>query len=308
LKLRGPVDLVMAWGPPAIEQFERAVELDPRLAEAWAWLAATRTLLGLVGYDLRLRGEFSKAREAAQRALEIDDRLGGAHAVLGGVRLYHDWDFTGARRSYERAVELSPNDPGVLDGYRNYLLFAEGRTEEALVISERFLRLAPLDPYFRSERFTTFIYAREYQRALEEVERSRKLNPDFVGLDIPLAYFMLGRAEDAHREFIAFFERAGRPLAWMREAMERGWAESGWEGSIRAWLEVATKVDGLSPYQIAVGYAHVGDLDEAFTWLERGYSERDPAMILVKAHSAFDSLRSDPRFDDLLRRIGFPGE
>ena len=107
LQLEGSSSRPGAWGPRAVEQFERAVELDPDFAEAWMHLAAVRVAL--------FQGP--EAREAATRALEIDDRLGGAHAMLGFLRRHYDWDFAGADRAFERAAQLSPNDPLVLEGY-----------------------------------------------------------------------------------------------------------------------------------------------------------------------------------------------
>ncbi len=88
--------------------------------------------------------------------------------------------------------------------------------------------------------------------------------------------------------------------------MQRGWAEAGWEGSLRAWLDLATGTDGYSPNTIAIFYIFLGETDEAFAWLERGYREREPLMTNLVVHPAFDPVRSDPRFQDLLRRIGFP--
>ena len=94
----------------------------------------------------------------------------------------------------------------------------------------------------------------------------------------------------------------------MREAFERGWTEGGQEGAARAWLEVATQRDGVSPWLIADVYNGIGETGEAFAWLERGYRERDPQILGVKENPAFEPLRSDPRYHDLLRRIGFPEE
>jgi TolB-like protein len=306
LQLRGNPMLVRLWGPQAIDQFERAVELDSEFAEAYAALAATRITLGTIGFDLRYRGEFPKAREAAKTALEINDRLGQAHTALGAIRLQYDWDFPGARRAYQRALQLSPSDPAALSNYAWYLLIVEGRTEESLAVSERLLRVAPLDLYYRAERFVQLIYSRQYERALEELERVRELDPDFAHLSEGVAYFLLGRLEEVRGANIAFFERCGAPCALYREAFERGWAEGGWEGSIRAWLEVAITVEGLAPILIAVNYAMVGETDEAFAWLDRAYRERAPGIVTLKAEPLLDPLRSDPRFDDLLRRIGFP--
>jgi len=308
LELRGTPTQVMAWGPPAIEQFERAVELDPGFAEAWSALAHARVMLGIDGYNLGYRDEFPKAREAAERALEIDDRLGGAQTALGDIRLFYDWDFPGARRAFERALQLSPSSPVALDGYAGYLLWVEGRTEEVLDLWERVLRVAPRSAYWRGQRVGHLFHARQYERALEEAERVREFDPDFVSTELAGADVMLDRREDAHRTYLALFERCGAPCDWMKEAMQRGWAEGGWEGSTRAWLEVATEVEGFSPLMIAGAYTALGETDEAFTWLERSYREREPLMIVTKADPTFDPLRSDPRFQDLLRRIGFPEE
>jgi TolB-like protein len=307
LQLRGLPRLVRSWGLPAIEQFERAVKLDPHFAEAWVELARARAILGNAGRNLRYRSQFPKAQEAVHRALEIDDRLGGAHALLGGIRLWYEWDFPGARRPFERALQLGPSDPGALNHYALYLLMV-GRTEEALDLSERLLRVAPLDLFWRGRRIGHFYFARQYERAIEEFERAQELDPGFVEGGVWYSYLALGQFEEAHRAYIAFDEQCGAPCDWSREAQERGWAEGGWEGSLRAWLDAATKIEGHSPFFIGLRCALIGDADEAFTWLERGYRERDPQMIVLKAHPAFDPLRSDPRFDDLLRRIGFPEE
>jgi tetratricopeptide (TPR) repeat protein len=300
--------LVMAWGPSAIEQFERAVELDPDFAGGWAWLAGVRLMLGLDGFNLGYHDEFPKAREAAERALEIDDRLGGPHSTLGGIRLWYDWDFPGARRAYERALQLTPSDPYALSEYAEYLLLVEGRTDEALDLAERLLHVAPLDVFWRGRRVYHFYLARQYERALEEAERVRGLDPGFASVEFVQIYAVVGRLDEAHRAAMALWERGGAPLDWMAEAQQRGWTEGGWEGSWRAWLEPATSAEGFSPVVIAGVYCMIGETDEPFAWLERSYRERDPPILTVKASPIWDPLRSDPRFQDLLRRIGFPEE
>jgi TolB-like protein len=307
-QLRGPPHLVMAWGPAAIEEFQRSVELDPGFAEGWTWLAEIRLSLGITGFDLGYRSEFPKARKEAQRALEIDDRLGVAHAVLGVVRLYYDWDFPGARRALEQALRLSPSNPEAVNAYAWYLMLVETRTTEALKYSERLLRVAPVDPIWRGQRFKHLFCARQYERALEEVKQVQEMDPHFVDLDIATSHLALGQVEEAHRVFIAFFEGCGSPCDWMRGPFERGWAEGGPDRARREWLEEAKHRQGVPPGLLAINYAAIGEIDEAFAWLERGYRERDPLIVEVRAQPGLDPLRSDPRFDDLLRRIGFPEE
>jgi tetratricopeptide (TPR) repeat protein len=178
--------------------------------------------------------------------------------------------------------------------------------EEALEFSERLLRVAPLDASFRDDRVRSFVFARQYERAFEEAERARELEPDFEDLSIADAYVLLGSLEEAHLVYLAIETKCGASYTWSRDARERGWAKGGWEGSLRAWLDAATKREGVAPVIVAFQYIMLGEPDEAFAWLERAYRERDPMMLLLDSYPVFDPLRSDPRFDDLLRRIGFP--
>jgi TolB-like protein len=307
LQLMGPAVLAEAWGPPAIEQLEKAVKLDANFAEGYVALAMTRALLGVGASDVRDSGEFQKAREAAKKALELDDRLGSAHAVLASVHLFHDWDFPRTLRACQRALQLSPSDPYALSAYAMYLLSVEQRVEEGLEVSERLLRVAPLDLSRRSARIWHFLLARQYKRGLEETERMQAMAPGFTGgPELGATYALLGRFEEAYRAYASFFERCGAPCESQLESWKRGWAEGGLEGAERRLLETITQIEGFSPFIIAMNYTRIGEVNEALAWLERGYQERDPKMVGLKAFPGFDPLRSDPRFQDLLRRIGFP--
>jgi tetratricopeptide (TPR) repeat protein len=251
-----------------------------------------------------------RAREAAQRALELDEHLGAAHAALGTVRFFLDWDFPGARKAFERAVELSPTDPAALNGLRGYLLLTLGKSSDADLLLERLLRVAPRDVYFGSQRMWHFFYTREYERGLAEVERIRALDSEFVDFGVVALYLLLGRPEDAVREMLAFLVRAGAGFEPFRGAFERGSEEGGWEGGarsvIRLMIKAATRGASGLANPIAQQLAQIGETEEAMTWLERACEERDPPLLFAKIDPMMDSLRSDPRFQDLLRRIGFP--
>ncbi len=311
VSLREASTLVASWGPPAIELLERSVALDPDFAGGWVALAEAHSFLGSLGFGSGSRDDFTRAREAAQRALELDEHLGAAHAALGQIRLFGDWDFLGARSAYERAVELGPSDPQAMFGLEGYILFVGlGKSRELELLLERLLRVAPLDVFFRASRVVNFLFTREFERGLAEVERIRELDPEFMDANIPFLYFLVGRPDDAVREMLAYLARLGAAFDPAREAFQRGSEEGGFQGGLRALIrleiEAATQgTFGLS-YGIAFHLAVIGETEEAMPWLERAYEERDPLLVNAKTEPRLDPLRSHPRFDDLIRRIGFP--
>ena len=299
----------------AVREFERAVELDPDFAEAYAQLGSARLLVaaGFLRPPEERRGMMPAAVEAAARALELDDRLGAAHATIGAVRLLQ-WDFAAADRSLERAVKLSPSDPRVLGSYLLYLVMMT-RLDEARSVAERLRVVAPFDHVHRATVARTFFYTRDYQRSVEEHQRALELDPAADIFHLSFAYAQLGRENEAHEWQLATnrrYERAGLPgRARMTEAQERGWNESGLEGSLRTVLEVYLELaaQGLfSPLSVAITYARLGETNESFAWLERAYDAHEAPLFSLKAQPLVDPLRSDPRFQDLLRRIGFPEE
>jgi tetratricopeptide (TPR) repeat protein len=240
-------------------------------------------------------------------ALELDGRLGAAHAELGNVRLHYEWDFPGALRSFERAVELSPSDPRALDGLARYLrLMGLGKTPKAELLLEQLLRVAPLDLRFRAVRLSNFLHTREYERGIAETERIRELEPEFVDSNVGWLYTLLGRPEDAVREMLAWLPRSGFGRA-QHEAFQRGSDEGGLQGGNRAVRSLIIERGGFGlSYAIALYSATIGETEEGMIWLERAYEERDALLPFAKVDPRLDPLRSDPRFDDLLRRIGFP--
>jgi adenylate cyclase len=303
LHLRGPMQLAGIWGPQSIAAFSRAVELDPTFAEAWAELAMDHLQLGWsVGFD---RSAFPRARELAEKALALDDRLGRGHSIVGHAKLWADWDFEGAEQSFVRAVEASPGDPHTLDAYSWYLLMIDKR-DEAIALTEQTLRIAPLDLYMREAALRHFYLGRDFDRALQELDRVRELDPSWVAFDLVNLYFLLDRKEDAYQSGLELDRRCGPPCESTLQARERGWTAEGWNGMVRAWTASAIEGGVYPPYFIAAQHVMAGDADAAFEWLERGVRERDPFMTLLKADPIFDRLRTDARLQTLLGKIGFP--
>ena len=293
--------------------FEQAVERDPNFALAYSWLATSRMRAAsafLLPVSERA-GMMPAAVDAARRALELDERQAMAHSTIGLVLLFQ-WDFAGAGRSLERAMQLSPSDSRVLSAYNWYLLML-GRSEEASEVAERLRLVAPLDALYRENVARSFYHTRDYARALEEFERARELDEEVNAYYLMMIYEQLGRLEESHEAQVALSRRwaafgiPGRER--IAEAQERGWAEGGKEGEIRAAQEVMIELaeEGLySPFAVAMNYARVGEVDEAFHWLERAYEQREAVLYALKATPFADPLRSDPRYHDLIRRIGFP--
>jgi TolB-like protein/class 3 adenylate cyclase len=291
----------------SVPAFERAVERAPEFAEAWAGLAAARYFRGqrfLLGRNRA--NPYPEARAAALRALELDDGLGWPQATLALISCAR-WDFPECGRQSARAVELSPGDTWVLGARAGYLMFV-GRFEEAISTSSRALRVAPLDPSVRNTYAITLFYARRYEEALMEFERLLELDPERPDFHMHQVYWMLGRTHDYHEAWLAFFG-GYPPFAPLVDARRRGWEEGGLEGSIRAYLELAepaAREGRFSPVAVASAYADLGEKDVAFDWLEQAMRERDYAMVGLLAWPKWDPLRDDPRYQDLLRRVGFP--
>ena len=155
-----------------------------------------------------------------------------------------------------------------------------------------------------------FFWTRESERGIAEAERIREFAPEFVEYGIASHYMLLGRPEDAAREYLAWLARGGAGFDPAREAFQRGSEEGGWQGALRALrridIEAATRGTFGLAYVIVRLSAMIGEIEEAMTWLERAYEVRDPLLVNAKTDPLLDPLRSDPRFDDLLRRIGYP--
>ncbi len=285
----------------AVEYAEQALALEPNYAEAYALLSVAYGRLGYEG-ALPASEAFPKAQSAALRALQIDDSLASAHGALGYVKYQYDWDWIGAERECRRAVELDPSDPGAHLNYA-YSLVVRGRIDEALGEAKRAESLDPLNPLNRHAVAWFSYWSCRYDEALEEWKTAGKLAPDFAWARQypPLALARKGLYEEAIRQYKEYLDWAGLypendpMLAYL-------YAVAGRKEEARKLLERAGR--DTNPVMMAAAYAGAGDNNQAIAWLEKAYQQHHPYLVWIKPAIEFDSLRSDPRFQNLERRMG----
>jgi TolB-like protein/Flp pilus assembly protein TadD len=304
--------LCLKWTPEgmskAIEYLQQAVERDPSYAPPHGELAICYVLLGF--FDLLPPQEaYPKARAAARRALDVDERLPEAHAALGAVRWYFEWNSREAEREYKRAVELNPNHSMALL-WLAFFLGEIGRWEEGIAAARRAQELDPLSIMANNAAGEVFYLKREYDRAIEEFGKNLELEPNNAGNHYFLAwpYEQKGMIEEA----IAGLERAvtlseGLPIyvASLGHAYALAGRNSEALQILNQLQEQRTRTPP-SPYHIALVYIGLGDKENAFEWLEEAYVQRSSYLVFLKEGPRFDRLRDDPRFQDLLRRMNFP--
>jgi len=289
-----------------IEYFNQAIAADPSYALAYNGLAYYYIVAN--EWYLAPREGMPKARESAKKALAIDETLAGAHATLGVVLDWHDWNFPEAEREYKRAIELDPKDPRSRQFYSWYLA-ERGRVDEAITEAKRAQELDPISPEQGIYLGQVLLFVRRYDEAVDVLRKTVELDDTFW-----LSHSFLGRAyEQKGRlpEAIAELKRAVQlepAAAESRSVLGHVYALSG--NKVEA-LKVLDELKEMSqtayvpPYNIAIVYAGLGDKDQAFAWLDRAYDDRSGYMTWLTTDPQLDSLRSDPRFDDLKRRVGF---
>jgi TolB-like protein/Flp pilus assembly protein TadD len=292
----------------SIALFEEAIRKNPYYAQAYAGLANATAIIGQVPNDGMPPQEAKpKAREAAQHALDLDPRLVEAHAVLGNVAMSYDWDFSTAERELKTAIELNPNYPFAHEWYA-HLLMVEGRYDEALAESRHLLELEPATPLFHAVRVETLYYARKDDEAIEEARSVLKDHPDFV-----LAYYWLGcayREKKMYPEAIATFERARKLTAdspFMVMAYGHAQALAGNTVEARKVLKMLSQMQqsrSVPDIYLAAIYVGLGEKDEAFKLLNNAYEKRIDRLVYLKVEPMADPIRSDPRFAQLLAKIG----
>jgi TolB-like protein/Flp pilus assembly protein TadD len=288
------------------DYFQQAVQRDPAYALAYSGLADSYRLLALTS-ALPALEMFPKSREAAARAVELDDNLPEAHSAMGSARLWFDRRLPEAEAEFRRAIELNPSYGWAHHDYA-WLLVAAGRFDEAVAQIKQAQELDPLSPLANSDVGWVYLFARRYDEAIDQIKRTLDLEPGFGSARTCLihAYIYKGMIKEA---LSLGKEEMGRRGATQRELASIDIADpsAALTNYLRWTLEKALGVSAkatASQYRIAQLYAELADKDLALASLARAFSANDPMLIFLNADPAFDSLRSDSRFAALVLRSG----
>jgi len=288
--------------------FQQAVEKDPGFALAWAGLADCYGMYSF--YDAGPpKDAVPRAKEAAAIALRIDDEIALAHVALAWVKEDYDWDWAGGEKEYRRALELSPNDGTVHQRYGASLL-AFGRLDEYLAETKRARELEPTSLIINSLVGRALYYTRQYDQAITDLRKTLDMDPNFVS-----ALWYIGwtyEQKSMYTEAIAALQNASRisggdPV--ILGSLGHAYAISGRKSdALRsiAELKELAKQRYVAPFDVAVVYVGLADKDHTFEWLQKALEDRSHWIIWLKNDPRFDSIRSDPRYGDVMRRMGLP--
>jgi serine/threonine protein kinase len=308
LYLKGRFDWYRRTGSAVlrgIEYFQQAIEIDPGYARAYAGLADSYNTLGFYSY-LPPKKSFQKAREAGVKALSMDKDLAEAHVSLGYMHHYYDWDVVEAARHFQRGLDLNPSYPLTYQWYFNVLL-TTGRGEEALATCQKGLKLDSLSVFSHVAEGWVYIFRREYDQAVETLLVAQEMDPTYplARLWCGWAFLQKGMYEDA----IVEFETARRndsPPAMTDAHLASAYALKGDEEMARTLLGRLRSHAYVSPYFVALALTSLDDPEGAFEELEWAYEERSHWLVFLGVDPRLDALRGDPRFADLVARVGLP--
>lgn len=294
----------------SLRYYQQAIERDSRYALAYAGIAIAGVTMAYEG--LLPPGQAHRESEAAAlKAMALDDALGEAHDALAEVRFVHDWDWPAAEREFRRALALG-RDPTTRRFYGHFLR-ALGRWEEAIAQMKAALELDPFSVETSKALGATYFWAGQHDRAIDQYLRTLELDANHAQTrdllaDAFAAQGLYGKALAERRTFLVL-EGAGEAA----EALGTDASEEGYRRAMRglysrylAALQEASASRYVSPMEFAMTYVALDDEEQAFAWLEKAYEERAPSLVNLKSDPAFDPLRSDGRFHDLVRRVGLP--
>lgn len=291
-----------------IDYFQQAIDMDPSYALAYAGISDCYALLSNFS-TLPPKEALPKARAAAVKALEIDEMVAEAHAALAYIKTIYDWDWEGAEREFKRAIELKNSDEWSREAYGWYLS-ALGRFDESTAEMKRAQEIDPLSLSAIAHIGIPLYYARNYDQAIEQFRKALEVDPNFSNalFRLGLAYEQNGMYEKAIAEFQKVVSISGDRDAVA--ALGHVYAVSGDRDEARkalAELKNRSKQEYVPSYDLAIIHLGLGETDQAFERLEEAYEERSYWLSYLGVDPILDSLRRDPRFLDLLRRVGLEG-
>ena len=291
----------------ALSYFELALEKDPDYAPAYVGIARVWGGRGQMGY-VPASEAAPKKKAAVLKALELDESLPEAHHALATTETWSEWDWPSAERAFERTIELNPNYAEAR-AYYSHFLNIMGRPDEAMAQIERALELDPFNDLYQSLYGVDLIFVRRYDEAIEQFRKSLRTSPGnpVALLRLSTAFDLKGMYEEAleaQKSFLATVDDRES-----EEALMRGYEEAGYAGAMRRLADLAaarSRETHAGPMGVVSLYLRAGENDLALEWLERAFVDRDPNLPFISVSPPFDSVRDDPRFQDLLRRMNLP--
>lgn len=309
LYLKGRFDLYKMTGDglhTSRRLFEEALKLDPNYALAYEGIAYSWYLSGFMGF-MAPKDAMPRAKAAVRRAIELDETVAEAHATLGVILALYDWDWAGAEREMIRSIELNGSSPACRDQYAFYFLRPMGRIEEAISETQQALSLDPMSILFRVHLAFLFYLQNKYEHSIAQFRKVLEMNPKYYlanammgnvhtlagQYDEALACYAIAREADADSKFIDSLQamtlaRAGRRAETV-ELLQK--------------ITQRAASDYISPVSIAYVHTAMGDADQAFENLDRAIQDRDPNLLGLKSNPIFESLREDPRYHALLKKM-----
>jgi TolB-like protein/Flp pilus assembly protein TadD len=294
----------------AADYLQHAIEMEPDYAEAYALLSFAHWIPSIWGLGGAAPHEsFARAKTAANRAIQLDETCTDSHNAVGWIALSYDWDWHKARDSFERAIELNPNYSRGHHGLAWYLAVAE-RFDEAIEMMQTAVKLDPLSPTHNNGLAHMYSCSGQIERAIEQRKETLKLHPSHLDALIDLAtdYLTMSRYADAEKSIEKALGRHGRTptLVASLATTYALWDRKSEAEKLLQELQDRDRDEYILPIDFARVHTALGNKDEAFIWLEKAYQERNWDMLLLRTHPLWDSLRSDPRFDDLVRQMKYP--
>jgi len=296
----------------AISYFNQALDKDPGYALAYSGLADAYGVLGSFGGDPN--DLIPKSNAAAEKALELDPTLARPHADLAANKSQYNWDFSGGEAEFRKALELDPSDATVHQWFSENLSYIGGRVQESIDEANRAHQLDPLSPIISFAQAEAYGADHQFDKAIEICKRVIADNPTFgrAHTGLAISYWGEHKYPQAVQEFKTGAQLEGdKNYSEFATALDEGFRSGGWPGAMHKAIEVSlaqrkAKAGYVSPYGIATLYADLGDKEHAFEWLNTAYREHDGGLSGIRTDFTLDSLRSDPRYAELVRKIGFP--